>query len=245
VNLDEYEDALDTAVSAISDLLAFDRLCAARSHVGDEQRSLAAIAASDPGRELARLWREIAGDDAGRMHTAFDRELTDRGLWITTRRAFTVVREHVVRSRRPVPESNAEVDATTITELIALARRGSPAGDAVDALGAEAIALARADRDRALERIDDLHLEAGDDALGVLRASVFDAQVHAAIGEPAFARKLCREVLHYGRGVEGAGRSLEAAALLLGELEATMGHAFRAAQNLDLAAQLARARGGR
>lgn len=245
MNLSDYEEALDEAASAISDLVPFDQLCAARGHVGNEDRALAAIAASDSGQGLARLWSAIAGDDADRMRRAFERELTERGLWSTTRRAFALVRERVTQSRRSVPESNPEIDTLAIAELIALARRGSPAGDAIEALGAEAIALAREDRDRALERIENLHLEAGDDALGVLRASVFDAQVHAEIGEPAIARKLCREVLQYGRGVEGAGRSIEAAALLLGRLEAAMGHAFRAGQNLDLAAQLARAREAR
>jgi len=178
------------------------------------------------------------------MRTAFEREL-NRGLWTTTRRAFALVREHVSGSRRAIPVSGPDVDAALIAELITLARRGSPAGDAIDSLGGEAVAVAREDRDRALELIEDVHLTVGDDALGVLRASVFDAQVHAAIGETAFARKLCREILQYGRGVEGAGRSIEVAALLLGRLETDMGHAFRAAQNLDLAAQLARAREAR
>lgn len=242
MNVPDYEEALDEAASAISDLLPFDQLCAARGHPGDEQRAVIAILASDPGQELARLWSGIAGDDADRIRAAFERELTDRGLWATTRRAFALVREHVIGSRHSIPVSGPEVDAAAIAELIALARRGSPEDDAVEAIGAEAVILAREDRDRALERIEDLHLEVGDDALGVLRASVFDAQVHSAIGEPAFARKLCREVLEYGRGVEGAGRSIEAAALLLGRLEADMGHAFRAHQDLDLAAQLAKAR---
>lgn len=251
MNLQDYADALDEAASAVSDLDSLDELCAARGDVA-EQRALGVIAASDPGLALARLWEQLrdAGDDADRMRTAFERELTGRGLWSATRRAFALVREHVARSRHPVPDRSAEADAATIAELVALARRGSPAGDKVAALGAEALALATTPdgtdgRDRALALLDDAHLEVGDDALGVIRVTLFDAQVHETMGEPEIARKLYREILQYGRTVEGAGYSIGWAALLLGRLEANMGHTFRAGLNFALAAQLGEAAGDR
>lgn len=243
MQLDEYEDALDDAASAISDLIAFDQLCAARGYAPDEERALAAIAASEPGLALARLCG-LAGDDVDRMRAAFEGELTERGLWSTTQHAFALVREHVRGSHRPVPPSRADQDAATIAELVALARSGSPADDRIAVLGAEALAAAATleGRERAFALLDEAHVEAGDDALGVLRVSAFDAQVHEASGNLALARKLYREILQYGRGVEGAGAAIECAALRLGRLEASMGHAFRARQNLDLAAELARAR---
>lgn len=247
MQLDEYQDALDEAASAVGELLAFDQLCAARGYAPDEQQALAAIAGSAPGLELARLWELDGGDDADRMRAAFERELTERGLWSTTRRAFAQVREHVRGSHRPAPPSRPEQDAATIAELVALARRGSPADDRIAVLGAEALAAAATPegRRRALQLLEEAHVEAGDDALGVIRVSAFDAQMHEASGNPALARKLYREILQYGRGVEGAGAAIECAALRLGRSEASIGHAFRARQNLDLAAELARARASR
>lgn len=247
MRLDEYEDALDEAASAISDLLAFEQLCAARGYVPDEHRALPVIAASEPGLALVRLWQFDGGDDADRMRAAFERELTDRGLWSTTRRAFAHVREHVQGAHRTPPPITPDQDVATVAELIALASRGSPTGDRIAALGAEAVAIAASPegRERALALLEEAHVEAGDDALGVIRVSAFDAQIHEATGNAALARKLYREILQYGRGVEGAGATIECAALRLGRSETSMGHAFRGRQNLDLAAELAKARAAR
>lgn len=124
-----------------------------------------------------------------------------------------------------------------------IAELAAKLGDAdteIGALGDEALARLQVEggQERALELLERAHLVAGDDALRVIRVSLLDAQIQERLGDTARARKLYREIMQYGRDVDGAGHAIGWAALHLGRLEAQLGHTFRAGQDLELAQQI-------
>ena len=133
----------------------------------------------------------------------------------------------------------------TAPRIAELAARLGDVDTEIGALGDEALARLQVPggEERAAELLDRAHLVAGDDALRVIRVNLLDAQIQERLGDKARARKLYREIMQYGRDVDGAGYAIGWAALHLGRLELEMGHAVRAGQDLELAHQIGDAAG--
>lgn len=245
MDIHAYAEAIDEAATSLEDLDGFEALYAAREDAAVETKAIAALGETGPMRALVELWERArdAADDGDRMRAAFARELSDRGFWSATQRAFALVREHVARPERSVPR--ATDDAEMVAAVIALARRAPAIDDDIAALGTEAVTLVRTaeGRARALQLLEDARLAAGDDALGVIRVSLIEAQLCEALGEPARARRIYREIIQFGREVDGAGVSIGWAAHYLGWLEAELGHDVRAGRHRALAQQIGEATG--
>ena len=128
----------------------------------------------------------------------------------------------------------------TAPRIAELAAKLGDVDTEIGALGDEALARLQVagGQERALELLERAHLVAGDDAFRVIRVTLLDAQIQERLGDTARARKLYREIMQYGRDVDGAGHAIGWAALHLGRLEAEMGHTFRAGQDLELAQQI-------
>lgn len=133
----------------------------------------------------------------------------------------------------------------TAPKIAELAAKLGDADTEIGALGDEALARLQVPggEERAAELLERAHLVAGDDALRVIRVNLLDAQIQERLGDKARARKLYREIMQYGRDVDGAGYAIGWAALHLGRLEMEMGHAVRAGQDLELAHQIGDAAG--
>jgi len=128
----------------------------------------------------------------------------------------------------------------TAPKIAELAAKLGDVDTELGALGDEALARLQVPggEERAAELLERAHLVAGDDALRVIRVNLLDAQIQERLGDKARARKLYREIMQYGRDIDGAGHALGWAALHLGRLELEMGHTHRARQDLELAHQI-------
>jgi len=129
-----------------------------------------------------------------------------------------------------------------------IARLASQLGDVdaeLAAVGDEALAWAWLDGGgaRAEALVERAYELAGDDRKRGLSASLLEGQVLELRGDGAGARKLFREIMQYGRDIDGSAHIIGWAALHLGRLEAAMGHSFRAGQDLELAQQIGDAAG--
>jgi len=142
-------------------------------------------------------------------------------------------------------EGTLEPILRTSAQIARLASRLGDIDAELAAVGDEALAWARLGdgASRAHELVDRAYELAEDDRKRGLSASLVEAQVLELLGDAASARKLFREIMQHGLDIDGGAHIIGWAALHLGRLEAAMGHAFRAGQDLELAQQVGDAAG--
>lgn len=181
----------------------------------------------------AVLCDRLAGSDE-RWRVAFERALAAENVGLA-RAAARRVEFYAVATGAAQPILD------TAERLARLAAATGDVDTQLEALGDQALMLARRDSAAAVGLTEQLRSVAGDDPLRLLRAAFVTGQVHELIGDGATARSTFRRVMRVGADVEGAAHLLGWTALHLGRLEAGHGQTFQARQNLEFAEQVGRA----
>lgn len=128
--LSEYKNGVDGIAEMIEDLDAFDDLCDSVDEAEDAEEAnagkkegektappakadtngpMARIKASDPYKDLCRMWQSAkdGGEDAGEMQAAFNNEFDGRGFWGSTEKAFDLVEANAKADAKPEPSAQA------------------------------------------------------------------------------------------------------------------------------------------